>query len=177
MTHPYFIAKAREVFSRAGGDPAKAGALAEWAEDAKQIGDPKRGVIVAEDGTIIAATRYQPHAVGYQAGATYVEKADAKRLGLFGDEVGLAVGQLPRLVGQRVIHVTMAEVTRGAGAHVPDLADPLDAARRAAQEAAAADEALRQAVIEAHTAGASPRQIGDAIGVSHTTVHRWIKQV
>lgn len=32
-----------------------------------------------------------------------------------------------------------------------------------------------KAVIEAHAAGASPRQIGDAIGVSHTTVHRWIK--
>ena len=28
---------------------------------------------------------------------------------------------------------------------------------------------------EAHAAGASPRQMGDAIGVSHTTVHRWIK--
>lgn len=175
MTHPYFTAKAREVFSRAGGDPDKAGPLAEWAEEAKRIGDPKRGVIVAEDGTIIAATRYQPHAVGYQAGATYVERADAARLGLFGDEAGLATAQLHRILGQRVIHVTMAEVTRGAGAHVSDLADPLAAARRAARESAAADEALRQAVIDAHAAGASPRQIGDAIGVSHTTVHRWIK--
>jgi len=108
-------------------------------------------------------------------GASYVVKEDADRLGLFGNEVGLATAQIGRKLGQRVIHVTMAEVTRGAGAHVSDLADPLDAARRAARDVAAADEALRQAVIDAHTAGASPRQIGDAIGVSHTTVHRWIK--
>ena len=169
---PYFVAKAREVFSRAGGDPDRAGQLAVWAEEAKQIGDPKRGVIVAEDGELVAATHYVAD-VGI--GASYVVKDDSARLGLFGDEVGLAAAQISRKLGKRVIHVTMAEVTRGAGAHVPDLADPLDAARRAAQEAATADEALRQAVIEAHAAGASPRQIGDAIGVSHTTVHRWIK--
>ncbi len=172
MTHPYFTAKAQEAFSQAGGDPDKAGPLAEWAEQAKRIGDPKRGVIVAEDGELVAATRYVSD---IRMGASYVVKEDADRLGLFGNEVGLATAQLHQILGQRVIHVTMAEVTRGAGAHVPDLADPLDAARRAAQEAAAADEALRQAVIEAHAAGASPRQIGDAIGVSHTTVHRWIK--
>ena len=129
-------------------------------------------MIVAEDGELVAATRYVSD-IGM--GASYVVKEDADRLGLFGNEVGLATAQLHQILGQRVIHVTMAEVTRGAGAHVPDLADPLDAARRAAQEASAADEALRQAVIEAHAAGASPRQIGDAIGVSHTTVHRWIK--
>lgn len=173
MTESYFVAKAREVFSRAGGDPAKAGALAEWAEEAKKIGDPKRGVIVAEDGSLVAATRY---VADIGIGASYVVKEDADRLGLFGNEVGLATAQIGRKLGQRVIHVTMAEVTRGAGAHVSDLADPLDAARRAARDVAAADEALRQAVIDAHTAGASPRQIGDAIGVSHTTVHRWIKQ-
>ena len=172
MTHPYFIAKARDVFSRAGGDPDKAAALAGWAEEAKRIGDPKRGVIVAEDGELVAATRYVAD-VGI--GASYVVKEDADRLGLFGNEVGLATAQLHRILGQRVIHVTMAEVTRGAGAHGSDLADPLDAARRAARESAAADEVLRQAVIDAHAAGASPRQIGDAIGVSHTTVHRWIK--
>ena len=172
MTHAYFTAKAREVFSRAGGDPDKAAALAEWAEEAKRIGDPKRGVIVAEDGELVAATRYVSD-IGM--GASYVVKEDADRLGLFGNEVGLATAQLHQILGQRVIHVTMAEVTRGAGAHVSDLADPLDAARRAARDVAAADEALRQAVIKAHAAGASPRQIGDAIGVSHTTVHRWIK--
>ena len=172
MTHEYFIAKAREVFARAGGDPANAGALAEWAEEAKKIGDAKRGVIVAEDGQIIAATRYVAEP---GIGASYVIKADSDRLGLFGNEVGLALGQIRQQVSQRVIHVTMPEVTRGAGARVPDLADPLEAVRRAARESAAAEDALRQAVIDAHAAGASPRQIGDAIGVSHTTVHRWIK--
>lgn len=111
MTDSYFVAKAREVFSRAGGDPANAGALAEWAEEAKQIGDPKRGIIVAEDGELVAATHYVAD-VGI--GASYVVKDDAARLGLFGDEVGLAAAQISRTLGKRVIHVTMPEVTRGA---------------------------------------------------------------
>lgn len=115
MTDSYFVAKAREVFARAGGDPANAGALAEWAEEAKQIGDPKRGVIVAEDGELVAATHYVAD-VGI--GASYVVKDDAARLGLFGDEVGLAAAQISRTLGKRVIHVTMPEVTRGAGVHV-----------------------------------------------------------
>ena len=38
MTHPYFTAKAQDAFSQAGGDPDKAGPLAEWAEQAKRIG-------------------------------------------------------------------------------------------------------------------------------------------
>lgn len=108
MTDSYFVAKAREVFARAGGDPANAGALAEWAEEAKQIGDPKRGVIVAEDGELVAATHYVAD-VGI--GASYVVKDDAARLGLFGDEVGLAAAQISRTLGKRVIHVTMPEVT------------------------------------------------------------------
>lgn len=56
MTHPYFVAKAREIFARAGGDPEKSSALAAWAEDARARMDSKHGVLVAEDGTLVART-------------------------------------------------------------------------------------------------------------------------
>ncbi len=164
---------AQSVFSRAGGDPDKAGPLAEWAEEAKRVGDPKRGVIVSEDGELVAATRYVAD-VGI--GASYVVDEDAKRLGLFGTEVGLASGQIAKQLGRRVIHVTMPEVTRGAGTHAPDLDGLLEDLRRVARARAAAEQVERQTALLAHTAGASPRQIADAIGVSHTTVHRWIKR-
>lgn len=180
MTDSYFVAKAREVFARAGGDPANAGALAEWAEEAKKIGDAKRGVIVAEDGQIIAATRYVAEP---GIGASYVIKADSDRLGLFGNEVGLALGQIRQQVSQRVIHVTMPEVTRGAGARVPDLADPLEAVRRAAresrrmaEESRRADAALEAAAVTAHQSGVSPTDLAKAADVARTTIYRWIKQ-
>lgn len=170
---PYFVAKAREVFSRAGGDPANAGALAEWAEEAKQIGDPKRGVIVAEDGELVATTHYVAD-VGI--GASYVVKDDAARLGLFGDEVGLAAAQISRTLGKRVIHVTMPEVTRGAGVHVADLAEPLDAVRQAVRTRREAEEALPGLVRAAHVAGVSPTDLAKAADVARTTIYRWIKQ-
>lgn len=31
-THGYFVAKARDVFAKAGGDPDRYGPLAEWAQ-------------------------------------------------------------------------------------------------------------------------------------------------
>lgn len=161
MTPEYFTAMAREVFSRAGGDPDKAGPLAEWAEEAKKIGDPKRGVIVAEDGQLVAATRY---VTDPGISAWYVAKEDADRLGLFGNEVGLATAQLHRILGKRVIHVTIRKEP-----------DPLAAVRRAAEESQAADAALRKAALEAHAAWQSPRQIAEVAGVAHTTIYRWIK--
>ena len=169
--HPYFTAKAQDAFSRAGGDPDKAGPLAEWAEQAKRIGDPKRGVIVAEDGQLVAATRY---VTDPGISAWYVAKEDADRLQLFGNEIGLATAQLHRILGKRVIHVTMPEVTRGAGLRAQE-PDPLTAVRRAAEESQAADAALRKAALEAHAAGQSPRQIAEVAGVAHTTIYRWIK--
>lgn len=172
MTDGYFTAMAREVFSRAGGDPDNAGPLAEWAEEAKRIGDPKRGVIVAEDGQLVAATRY---VADPGISAWYVAKEDSAQLGLFGNEVGLATAQLHRILGKRVIHVTMPEVTRGTGVRVQE-PDPLAAVRQAAEESQAADAALRKAALEAHTAGQSPRHIADAAGVAHTTIYRWIKE-
>ena len=104
----------------------------------------------------------------------YVAKEDADRLQLFGNEIGLATAQLHRILGKRVIHVTMPEVTRGAGLRAQE-PDPLTAVRRAAGESQAADAALRKAALEAHAAGQSPRQIAEVAGVAHTTIYRWIK--
>lgn len=109
-THPYFIAKAREVLRKAEGNPDNCAALAAWAEDARKINDCDRGVIVAEDGEIVAATRYQR---GLPS-ATYVEPDDAMRYGLFGCELGLALGQLKRATGKELIHVKMSQVCLGA---------------------------------------------------------------
>ncbi|WP_336633620.1 MULTISPECIES: hypothetical protein [unclassified Microbacterium] len=107
MTHPYFVDKAREAFAAAGGDPDAAGPLAAWAEAAR--GDRTlAGVIVALDGTIIAETT---RSRGSAASATYVR--DAKALGLLGSELGIALGQLTRSVGQPVVHITTATLTQG----------------------------------------------------------------
>lgn len=116
MTHPYFTAKARECFSQAGGDPDNAGALATWAEEAKQIGDSRRGVIVAEDGELLAETRHYPATMS-TPGVTYITKADAQRYGLIVEEVGMAAA-LSHITGRRTIHVTMSQVCTGAGRFV-----------------------------------------------------------
>lgn len=111
MTHPYFADKAREAFRTAGGDPDHADALAQWAEDAHDIGDPDRGVLVAEDGTLLANTRYSRGRVG----ATYVEDDDLTKHDLAHREVGMALHALQRQTGQRVMHVKMSSVCRGQG--------------------------------------------------------------
>lgn len=109
MTHPYFIAKAQALFIAKAGNPDNAGLLATWAEQAKANPTPGRGVIVTEDGELIAETRYHR-----RAGATYVVDADTKRWGLWANEVGMAMGILSKVTGKRVIHVREWEVTSGA---------------------------------------------------------------
>ena len=107
--HGYFVDKARTVFAKAGGHPDRSDALAAWAQDAKAIGDSRRGVIVAETGEILAETRYTPSTAS-SPGATYVTTGDVK-----GREVGLAMGALQRMTGHLVIHVKYGEVCQGAG--------------------------------------------------------------
>lgn len=105
--HPYFEAKARKVIQDAGGDPAVAGALAVWADRVRASGDDRRGVIVAEDGEIIAETERREN-------ATYVTEADRQRLALInGNELGLARAELRRRLGKNLIHVRAWEVCTG----------------------------------------------------------------
>jgi DNA-directed RNA polymerase specialized sigma24 family protein len=47
---------------------------------------------------------------------------------------------------------------------------------RRAERLAVAREALREAIVEARERGATLREIGDAIGMSHTGVAKWLKR-
>jgi hypothetical protein len=111
----YFTAKAREIFMKAGGNPDNAGGLAEWAQSARAANNTRGGVIVGEDGTILAETVYHQG-----AGASYVTDADTHRWNLFGNEVGLAIGQIARQTGQRVIHIKYSVACQGAGRFITD---------------------------------------------------------
>lgn len=177
MTHQYFIAKARARFYELGGDPDNSGPLAEWAEEAKRLDDPARGVIVAEDGELIAQTRYHHGGAG-RPGAVYVTEADAQRWGLHATECDLAKGQLAALTGKRVVHVTMPEVCHGAGQFVPEVPsgppDPLAKVTRAAAKRAETEDALRQAVRDAYSLGANPTDLARAADVSRPTIYRWL---
>ena len=114
MTHGYFTDKARDAFTRAGGDPDRSTALATWAEQAHAAGDSHRGVLVDDQGEILADTVHSP-ATASTPGATYVTDVhlSAARFEIQGREVGLAAGSLRRLTGRGVIHVTYSEVCAG----------------------------------------------------------------
>jgi hypothetical protein len=114
MTTDYFDRKAREVLTRAGGtgNPDAFGPLATWARHAALVArDPLRGVIVGQDGTVLAQTRHVPATIA-TPGTTYVRTcyADPSLAGL---EVGLVCASLRRLTGQGVIHVRYSEVCTG----------------------------------------------------------------
>jgi hypothetical protein len=113
MTSGYFVDKARAAFAKAGGNPDNSGPLATWAEQAREIGDSRRGCIVTDKGVIVAETRHTP-ATASTPGATYVT-SDGD---LAGREVGLAMGALRRTTGRPVIHVKFWEVCEGAGRFV-----------------------------------------------------------
>lgn len=113
----YFTAKAREFMHKAGGDPDLAGPLAEWAQEARRINNTGRGVLVAEDGTIVAQT----HLTEGFVRAWYVSAEDSRRYGLSREEVGLARHDLGAIVGQRLVHATMSDVCLGAGKHVKEV--------------------------------------------------------
>lgn len=124
--HPYFVAKASEWMRRAGGDPARAGDLARWAQIAWHAGRSAdgapdhtggfryRGVLIAEDGTLLAETRRCGRKRGPKA--DYVDLGDLRRL--TGTDVGphvvdMALGRIRRAVGQPVAHVRFSEVCEG----------------------------------------------------------------
>lgn len=127
MTHPYFVAKARTVFHRAGGNPDNSGALATWAEEARSKADSKHGVLVAEDGTLVAHTIWATSNIGP---AYYIEDLlvdlgeDVRReVGLTpsrtgGYRVATAMGTLRRAMRQPIIEVRYWEACTGSGAHV-----------------------------------------------------------
>jgi hypothetical protein len=111
----YFEDKARAVFERAGGEPGRAGSLAAWARTVHPTRDHRLGVIVAEDGAILAQTRRsKPGPDGVSAAYVTDVYDDADRATL-GSEAGLALGQFRRRAGMQVIQVTYSDVCTGAG--------------------------------------------------------------
>lgn len=118
-THPYFTAKAREVFYRAGGDPDLSGPLAAWAEEARNINDPHRGVVVAEDGEILATTFLARSPGGVSA--WYIDAEAVKRYRTDLSVVDMAMGRITYATGKRAVHITMSDVCTGAGKHIQDV--------------------------------------------------------
>lgn len=110
----YFVLKAREVIARAQGDPDTAGPLAEWARHAKEHGDDRDGVLVAESGRLIAHTRHRL-ATNATPGETRVVEALTEDAGpLVGEHLDSAVAKARRVVGEQVIHVKRSQVCSGA---------------------------------------------------------------
>lgn len=152
----YTDATARAVFIEAGGDPANSGPLAAWAASVIGTDDMAAGVIVAEDGMILAHTRRS----GRPVAASYVTSvADPDAHGEVVDlEAGMAAMRLRRLTGQGTIEVTYSQVCKGAGVHVR---------RRASRLAASEVRAARA------TLGMTQDALAERLGVRRDTVRDW----
>lgn len=106
----FFAKRAADILRANHTDPALCGPLAEWARESRIAADtdPSRrdaGVIVSTDGQIVART-FRTQSTYAAPGGTYVATDDAKRLGLAGNILDLAIGQIARAVGRDVYHVT-----------------------------------------------------------------------
>lgn len=125
MTHPYFTDQARQVFTRAKGNPDNADALAAWAEkmrvtyrDEHNDAGPfiLQGVILAADGQVLARTKASLGRVTtYYALGDDLRVHDATEFAGKGLVVDLACSRLTYVTGQPTIHVTMSDVCFGAG--------------------------------------------------------------
>ncbi|GAA1714333.1 hypothetical protein [Brachybacterium phenoliresistens] len=86
-------------------DPVVTGPTIEWALaiDPSDPDGKRRGVVVAEDGRIIAHTRHH----GAPVAATYIEQADA--VGLASTVLDMNLGTLARHAGGPVRHITYSD--------------------------------------------------------------------
>ena len=108
-----FELNARELLARAGGDPANAGPLAQWGRTLRREcpgNRADRGVIVAEDGTLIAETRRRGWKGGHGAAQYVSARLDGGNTEVVNVEYGLAQGRINQEVGTNTIHVTYWEV-------------------------------------------------------------------
>ena len=120
MTHPYFVAKARDFMRRAGAAPdVDITGIARWAQIAylaSQAGHPRvrrRGIIVGEDGSVLAETRLSGKGPGPHV--FHVDRPDLKRItGHDGPSyLGLATGAIHQATGLRVVHATFSDLCEG----------------------------------------------------------------
>lgn len=127
--HPYFLDKAREVFRKAGGDPDSSTELARWAEAAKAgeparaaAGEPQPGIVVAQDGTLVATTTWRQANIGarYYVDEILVPCVDEDRKRMTGYAVRDHMPGLGKLVGgQPCIEVRYWEICTGASRLAP----------------------------------------------------------
>lgn len=118
--HPYFVAKAAQWMRRAGGRAEDAEDLARWAQIAwhadrlGMAGARLRGVVIAEDGTLLAETR-RSREPGRGVSAVCVVPEDLKRLtgAAVPNVVDMAMSAIGRAVGRPVRHVRFSEVCQG----------------------------------------------------------------
>ena len=174
MTQPYFLHRARDVFSTAGGDPALAGPLAAWAQETRESGRDRDNprAIVAEDGTIVATA----HRVGRDPSAWYIDETEqTTEWGVASVVTDMALGAIKRAIGQRVIEVSASDVCRGPG--IKNVDDLQSAAERYHRHKAAFEaEQLRfQATVGKAAAApkANLRQIAIVAGVARQSVYTW----
>ena len=112
------VDRARAFFERAGGDPKDAGPLAAWAIAAKELGEGKCGVLVAQDGSLIAETVWTREdrpdgSESYWISELLVDlgKEGAKEVGK--QRVRDALPALRRRTGQPIVEVRYADVCQG----------------------------------------------------------------
>ena len=106
---PHLTKRVRDRFSEAGGDPADAESLIDWAHEIRERLDTdpqarRTGAIVARDGQILAVTT---RTIGHSSRAYYVSSVthDTDR-GLIGLVADFAAVDLGRAHGQDTIHVS-----------------------------------------------------------------------
>lgn len=110
----YFTAKATEALKSHGMGDADVHALAEWAEKAKaEAAEDEaarlRGVVIAEDGSIVAET-IRKTSTWTKPGATYIRPGAPIAGGVVAD---LALGEIRRKTGQQVAVITFHDVCEG----------------------------------------------------------------
>lgn len=120
--HPYYRQKARAWMRRAGARPQDAGDLARWAQNAALVGDPGRGIIVAQDGTLVAETFrcYGLIPTDY-ADLDAMARIIGTPKSFIANQADMAVHELARAIGQPCARATYSDLCRGArGPEVPD---------------------------------------------------------
>ena len=171
MTGQYFLDRASEYLTNAGAPLAPAEPLAAWAERARELGDMKVGVLVAQDGRLLAHTRYTGGGVR-RPGVSYVTEAiDPVAEEEVTREVGLAGSRLRRVTGLGVVHVSYSDVCTGRGRLALERTAQQWREAREAERARKAelDDAIR---VAAAAEGMTEVEIAEATGANRTTVRR-----
>lgn len=178
---PYFTAKARAAFAKAGGDPDVTNKLAAHAQDMHERDATREGVIVGQDGTLYAITTRGESGTDRPVHAYVVRNLDPAAVDAVGQEVGLGASTIRRHAGQQVIHLTYTDLCVGAGRFATVSSPAITAVAGAAAEVQRAEQALAdargsraEAMRAARDAGEKPGDIAAAGGIGVAMLYRLI---